>query len=938
MMFEVSAVAGIWKPSGGGNRAKERAFASSDGAMPRVILENIQEVRELWVSQLHDGAALDWLAEIPHLQGITLCDLQLRALPEGMRRLKGLKRLDVESAYLSEIPAWIGELTSLDELHLKRAACKELPMEIGRLASLRSLSLSNVPITSLPVTIGDMSRLSTISLVNTKVASIPPQIGNLRELSSLRIHGSEVSELPVELSHLSENLHFKIEESPLREPLPSLIKRGVPELFAYLRTLGSGIPQYEAKVLLVGEGNVGKTSLVAALKGDAFVSDRDSTHGIEHNVLTVDHPELDVDIRLNLWDFGGQLVYRITHQFFYSPRSVYLLVWRPREGHEENDVEGWIKRIRLRVGEHARIVIVATYGDERQAELDYPSLQRKYKDILLGSFVVDNRTGRGIASLRQEVARHASSLPQMGELLSPSWVSARAEVLHLTESEPQISREEFGDLCARHTLDRGETAALVTLMHDLGHLIYFDQDDGLRDVVVLQPEWLTKAISIVLEDDEVRQKGGVLHHDHLRELWQGKYPEHFHPYFLRLMEKFDVSYRLEGGEASLVGQLVPFDRPYLQEEAQAVAQKRIRTLSMVYRMAEIPPGLIEWLIVRTHRFSMGRHWRKGMLIGHHSQQALARIEMIGDGRVELVVWAPAPDAFFKLLCDSIEYLISQRWEGLEYEQLVPCGKDCEGYFTVQSLERFREAGKATIDCHACVEARDVFQLLTGFGLPPVPEMLERIATRVAKIELDTQTVAVRAAESASSLRAVVTILGKEVTDCPRFFSLRRGRRPIVGLWKYKYTLTLWCEHYGNEHPCEDADYRVDRPKEWLKAVLPYALFVNRVLRATAPVVGAIPGVVLESTAYNQVKEEARLLEELAKTLPEQAMEHMDVGLRGDHLTREQGAGLRALRHMLFTKDPARYFGGLRRVVTIAGDPLWVCPHHYRQYDPGLPEF
>jgi hypothetical protein len=32
------------------------------------------------------------------------------------------------------------------------------------------------------------------------------------------------------------------------------------------------------------------------------------------------------------------------------------------------------------------------------------------------------------------------------------------------------------------------------------------------------------------------------------------------------------------------------------------------------------------------------------------------------------------------------------------------------------------------------------------------------------------------------------------------------------------------------------------------------------------------------------------------------------------------------------------FGDLRRVLTAAGDYLWICssPEHYRIYDPGLP--
>ena len=35
---------------------------------------------------------------------------------------------------------------------------------------------------------------------------------------------------------------------------------------------------------------------------------------------------------LRTWDFGGQEVYRITHQFFFTKRALYMVVWSAREG------------------------------------------------------------------------------------------------------------------------------------------------------------------------------------------------------------------------------------------------------------------------------------------------------------------------------------------------------------------------------------------------------------------------------------------------------------------------------------------------------------------------------------------------------------------------------------------------------------------------------
>ncbi|MBC8869683.1 MAG: hypothetical protein H8E44_09715 [Planctomycetes bacterium] len=43
-----------------------------------------------------------------------------------------------------------------------------------------------------------------------------------------------------------------------------------------------------------------------------------------------------------------------------------------------------------------------------------------------------------------------------------------------------------------------------------------------------------------------------------------------------------------------------------------------------------------------------------------------------------------------------------------------------------------------------------------------------------------------------------------------------------------------------------------------------------------------------------------------------------------------------MHSLLLELDPAKTWGNLRRVLTPTGDYLWLCPTHYREYDPGLP--
>ena len=48
---------------------------------------------------------------------------------------------------------------------------------------------------------------------------------------------------------------------------------------------------FEAKLVLVGEGEVGKTCLREALLENDFIPGRPTTHGIEVRKLVVEHPE-----------------------------------------------------------------------------------------------------------------------------------------------------------------------------------------------------------------------------------------------------------------------------------------------------------------------------------------------------------------------------------------------------------------------------------------------------------------------------------------------------------------------------------------------------------------------------------------------------------------------------------------------------------------------
>jgi GTPase SAR1 family protein len=128
-------------------------------------------------------------------------------------------------------------------------------------------------------------------------------------------------------------------------------------IFVYRITAVRAAPSAEparryvnAKVVLLGEGTVGKTSLAHRLIEDQYVV-KDRTHGMNVWPLQLAlPPDAALDREALLWDLAGQEDYRLIHRLFLDETALALLLINPQKDDLFAEAGDWLKALDTATG------------------------------------------------------------------------------------------------------------------------------------------------------------------------------------------------------------------------------------------------------------------------------------------------------------------------------------------------------------------------------------------------------------------------------------------------------------------------------------------------------------------------------------------------------------------------------------------------------------
>ncbi len=726
------------------------------------------------------------------------------------------------------------------------------------------------------------------------------------------------------------------------------------------------VERFEAKLILVGEGGMGKSSLLRAWQQQPFNPQLPATHGIMIGTLQVPHPtQPGAVITLNTWDFGGQAIYQATQQIFLTRRSVYLVVWNPRWSEEICRLPFWLDTIKA-LAPDAQVILVPTHRDLWQTHIDLPDYKRRYPQIV-DLCAVSNLKNTGLEALKELVASAAAETQLVGLQWPRRWVEAEQQLL--ARPEHHIDLRAFLACCAEHQVDAtAATESLGPTLHDLGKILYFQDDSLLKNLIVLKPDWIIAAISRILNDPHVQMAGGIVAHSDLSRIWAidedgQSYDPSLYPTFLRLMERFDLCYQLEAdeqGEApshSLIPLLLPPQRPGewpIPPDASKADQARIE---MRYTLTGfVPAGLMSRFLVRTHRYSQGLHWQYGAQLVYEGQ--LAQVELLGPDRrqIRLVAWGSFPSTFFMLLKETLDTLLS-RFQDIQVTQELACTCERQAlvphFYAYDDLARLLErGGKARVFCRESAKRIPVATLLYGLHPVTTPQVITSIQQSRQELSDAPSTLALN--EIQERLDVLGLLLERVWHGQVRAWNLEMQRieKPCPGLFILKplagrvinpkdwvgraYQLHLLCQYPAHPHLLRDEPgYEVRQSKQWWHEISPWLGYIVEVLKVGVPM-GKVLGQIFDQARMMPFAPELDTLEEILDDLSDIQIIDEVQKMQGDfRVPIKQQAALRTLYHFLDEVDHTHWWQGLSQVVTPDGTILWLCEEHRQEFEAPL---
>lgn len=694
-----------------------------------------QNLTKIVATELRLTTLPDELYELPVLLSLFIGENRFTQLPAELLRLTYLLELVASHNLLTEYPDYLTQFKFLHTLNLEGNLLSDLPASFENLQNLRELDLGSNDFSDFPTALLNLTELDTLEFNNisfrraankNRISHIPPGIIKLIHLKNLDLRGNSITNVPAEI-----------------------IEQGPEAIRSYFIQLENHPQDYlfEAKLLILGEPGAGKTSLTWKLEDSncALPAPNATTRGVDvrqyfFSINAADFPDAiklgeDRQFRLNLWDFGGQEIYKATHRFFLSDQAVYVLVADSRN--EDTDFAYWL-HIQEIFGSKSPVLIIINERDDRRRDLDEKEWKRLFgniKDVLVVN--LKDRSKQRLTRIKSLVRSLAVGLPHVGNPVPATWTIIRdaleADLRH------QIDAREYFDLCQANGIPDAKDARILSkYFHDIGVFLHFQEDELLKHKIFLKPTWATNAVYKVLDHPLLLKNNGRFSRHEASTIWHEDQFAQVQDELLKLMQKFFLTYKISDSAGYIVPEQLPSNRPdYAWDDTD--------NLVLEYKYEYfMPKGIITQFIVQQHRYITNHElvWRRGVVLERRDTFAEV-VETYVTRTIKVRIIGKNKRDFMTLITEALDG-INEHYANLKVEKFIPCNciqcavAEQPHAYEYSDLQTRIEKNKRTIECRVSYEDVGVHELMAEVFNPAIlvqskqPELAAMIKTKNAE--------------------------------------------------------------------------------------------------------------------------------------------------------------------------------------------------------------
>ena len=489
---------------------------------------------------------------------------------------------------------------------------------------------------------------------------------------------------PLQWLHFSEGEHFyqrlyqglgefRLAQADFQTPKKRI------EIFRDLfddRIAGRTIPLNEIKVVFLGDGEAGKSHTIARLRNNCG-RPKDYTDKTTPGVV-IKNKEYKISgrkIKVHFWDFGGQEILHSMHRIFLTERTLYVVLVNARDETQDARAQYWLHNIQSFAPDAPVILVMNKMDQNPNASLNERNLRSKYpglKRVIKISALKDSESELNRNLLNPILEEIADSGVLDNQWRVP-WVKVKTALENMKTDF--IDGREYRRICAECGIgeDPEEQKELLHWFNDLGISFCCCDDYKLDNYVILQPDWITNALYIILFNVCVGAKNGLLPHESIcrmlkpskkdREKIRSVLPDITYSYnevmyVLNVIRKFQLSF--EGREDH---EFIPM---LCQRNSMPVAEEYEQnpdTLEFHMEFEYLPNNVLHRLMVeRQQELNMDNVWLTGALF-EQKTTGLSAVVTIDGNLLKLFVRSRdpmhRPNTYLSMLKGNIDSIWRQ---------------------------------------------------------------------------------------------------------------------------------------------------------------------------------------------------------------------------------------------------------------------------------------